>query len=181
MNEKVLVALSGGVDSAAAALLLTEGGYFTAGATMKLCQRDDGEADGREITVPTQDITDAKKICDTLGIEHYAVSYNKSFCQSVIESFISEYKNGGTPNPCVECNRKIKFGVLLDFATAHGFDKLATGHYAKIERAADGRYLLKCAVDKSKDQSYFLWSLTQDQLSRVLFPLGDMTKAEMII
>ena len=176
MNEKVLVALSGGVDSAAAALILTEMGYKAAGATMKLCTRDDGETDGNSISVPTQDIADAKKICDTLGIEHYAVSYNQSFCKNVIESFINEYKNGGTPNPCVECNRKIKFGVLLDFALERGFDKLATGHYAKIERSADGRYLLKCAADKNKDQSYFLWSLTQEQLAHVLFPLGEMTK-----
>ena len=179
MNEKVLVALSGGVDSAAAALLLTDMGYMTAGATMKLCTKDGGESDGEAVTVDTQDIIDAKNICDTLGIEHYAVSYNQSFCKNVIESFINEYKHGGTPNPCVECNRKIKFGVLLDFATANGFDKLATGHYAKIELSPHGRYLLKCAADKNKDQSYFLWSLTQQQLAHVLFPLGDMTKDEI--
>ena len=179
MNEKVLVALSGGVDSAAAALILTDMGYITAGATMKLCTKDDGERDGEKIIVPTQDIIDAKSICDVIGIEHYAVSYNQSFCKNVIDHFIDEYKNGGTPNPCVECNRKIKFGVLLDFAIANGFDKLATGHYAKIERSQSGRYLLKCAADKNKDQSYFLWSLTGEQLSRVLFPLGDMTKDEI--
>jgi len=179
MNEKILVALSGGVDSAAAALILTDSGYTTAGVTMKLCTKDIGENDGEAVKATTQDIRDAKSICDSLGIEHYTLSYNESFCKNVIEKFIDEYKKGGTPNPCVECNRKIKFGVLLDYAVKNGFDKLATGHYAKTEQNSNGRYLLKCAADKRKDQSYFLWSLTQEQLSRVLFPLGDMAKDEI--
>lgn len=178
MKDKILIALSGGVDSAAAALILTKAGYKTAGVTMKLYSDSEQMRDSDNVDLPTQDIIDAKSICDLLGIEHKAVSFGKSFCECVIDPFIREYKNGGTPNPCVDCNRTIKFGALLDYALANGFDKLATGHYARIEYV-DGRYLLKRAADLKKDQSYFLWSLTQKQLSHVLFPLGDMTKSEI--
>ena len=167
MKEKVLVAMSGGVDSAVAALLIKEAGYDTAGVTMRLCDKE------------TNDIDDAKRICDAIGIEHYTVDLRADFERLVVGGFIDEYKNGGTPNPCVECNRTIKFGKLLAFAASLGYDKLATGHYAIVEKGENGRYLLKSARDKRKDQSYFLWSLTQDVLSRVLFPLGQMSKDEI--
>ena len=179
MKEKILAALSGGVDSAAAALLLLREGHDVTGITMKLYSGTEDVLDSDDIGTPTQDILDAKSICDTLGIEHITLALGESFRKNVIEHFIEEYKNGGTPNPCVECNRTIKFGKLLEVAESRGFDKLATGHYARVEQNADGRYLLKKAVDAGKDQSYFLWSLTQNELSRVLFPLGGFKKPEI--
>ena len=179
MKEKILAALSGGVDSAVAAHLLLGEGYDVSGITMKLYDPENAVPDSDDIGEPSQDILDAKAICDTLGIEHFTVAFGESFCKNVIDSFAEEYKNGGTPNPCVECNRTIKFGKLMELTLSRGYDKLATGHYARIEKAADGRYLLKKAIDVTKDQSYFLWSLSSEQLSHVLFPLGNMTKPEI--
>ena len=179
MKEKILAALSGGVDSAVAAWLLLREDYDVSGITMKLYDPENAVPDSDDIGNASQDILDAKSICDTLGIEHFTVAFGESFCKNVIDSFVNEYKNGGTPNPCVECNRTIKFGKLMDLAISRGYNKLATGHYARIEKGEDGRYLLKKAADASKDQSYFLWSLTQNQLSHVLFPLGSMTKPEI--
>ena len=179
MKEKILAALSGGVDSAAAALLLLREGHEVSGITMKLYDAGASVPDSDDIGEPTLDILDARSICDTLGIEHITVALGESFRRCVIDGFIDEYKNGGTPNPCVECNRAIKFGKLLEIARERGFDKLATGHYARVEQNADGRFLLKKAADENKDQSYFLWSLTSEQLSHVVFPLGDLTKPEI--
>ena len=175
-NTKTLIAMSGGVDSAVAALLIKEAGYAASGVTMKLYTPTTTPRDAENISDTNSDIDDARAICRTIGIDHHAVEYSESFCRYVIDNFIEEYKNGGTPNPCVECNRTIKFGKLLDFALSRGYDKLATGHYARVTHLDNGRFAIKRAIDESKDQSYFLWSLSQDALSRVVFPLGELTK-----
>lgn len=178
MNEKILVAMSGGVDSAAAALLIKQSGAETAGITMKLWSPDERVTD-TDSGITNSDIEDAKKIAAQLEIPHYITSLGDSFRRCVIDSFISEYKSGATPNPCVECNRCIKFGKLLEVAASMGYDKLATGHYARIEKTPSGRFVIKKAADTAKDQSYVLWSLTQEALSRVILPLGDYKKSEI--
>ncbi len=178
MNKKVLVAMSGGVDSAVAALLISKAGYDTGGITMKLWSDTERVTDTYS-GIANDDIEGAARICKRIGIEHSVVSLGDSFRRSVIDKFISDYKNGATPNPCVECNRYIKFGRLLDVALDMGFDYIASGHYASLERDSIGRYLIKKAADKKKDQSYVLWSLSQDVLSRVLLPLGGYTKEEI--
>ena len=166
-KEKVLVGMSGGVDSSVTAKLLMDMGYDTAGVTLLLCDADNDS-----------NTEDAKSVCDKMGIKHYAIDLKKEFSHYVVNSFIKEYKNGNTPNPCIVCNKYIKFGAMLETALSLGYDKIATGHYARIKEE-NGRYLLLKAVDESKDQSYVLYNLTQHQLSRVLFPLGELSKAEV--
>ncbi len=166
MAEKILVAMSGGVDSSVCAHLLREAGYDCIGATMHLHDATN-----------TDEAEDARRIAESLGMPFEILDFSEEFGRHVIDYFIQTYREGGTPNPCVECNRTMKFGCLLNAATALGCAKLATGHYARVEQVGD-RYLLKKAVDPTKDQSYVLWSLSQEQLSRVVFPLGDLTKEE---
>lgn len=163
--EKVLVAMSGGVDSAVAALRLCEAGYDVQGVTLCLLQ-------GK-----TQEAQKAAEICESIGIEHTVLHLEKEFERDVQRPFIEAYRNGFTPNPCVICNKKIKFGALMDYAVQKGFDKLATGHYASITKQND-RYVIKKAADNTKDQTYMLWQLSQDVLSRVLFPLDNYKKTE---
>ena len=169
--------MSGGVDSAVTALLCKEAGYDAAGCTMKLYRPKPEQTEGR-VCGSDKDVDDARAVCEHLGIDHTVLDFGGRFADTVIRDFIDEYQSCRTPNPCSVCNRCLKFGALLDAALERGFDKIATGHYARIEQAENGRYLLKKAADPSKDQTYFLWQLTQHQLAHTLFPLGHMTKAE---
>ena len=171
MNQHVFAAMSGGVDSSVAAYLLTQAGYEVTGATMTL-YRPNGE------TGDTQDVTDARAVCAKLGIPHKTYDMGEVFCRCVIEDFIRVYEEGGTPNPCVTCNRAVKFGALWEAVTKDGAEAIATGHYARIRREG-GRYLLCKAADEGKDQSYFLWQLPRELLPHILFPLGEMTKPEI--
>ena len=167
MKEKVLVGMSGGVDSSAAALILKEQGFDVTGLTLKLCSED-----------KPRDIDDARTVCEKLGIKHITADLKEDFNRFVISDFINQYKIGLTPNPCLVCNKYIKFGKMLDMALEMGMDKIATGHYARIEER-NGRFLLLRAADKKKDQTYVLYSLTQHQLSHLELPLGGLTKPEI--
>ncbi len=179
MNQNVMIAMSGGVDSAVAALLVHKLGYNIAGITMRLWDENGRLQD--DLVTPAEDdnVRDARAIADRLGFPHHTVTLGESFYRDVVSPFIGSYIDGQTPNPCVICNRDIKFGKLLEIARNMGYDRLATGHYARVEKDATGRYLLKKAKDEAKDQSYFLWTLSQDVLSSVLFPLGEYTKPEI--
>ena len=174
---KVLVAMSGGVDSAVSAHLIKKD-HEALGVTMKLHDETDNLIYGENSCCSNQDIADAKSVCELVGIPHEVHDFGASFKDCVIKDFIECYKNGSTPNPCVVCNRKIKFEALLKMALERGYDAIATGHYARIEKSENGRFLLKKATDLSKDQSYVLYSLTQHQLAHTLFPLGEMTKQD---
>lgn len=174
-NKKVTVAMSGGIDSAVSALLVKNQGYDAAGATMKLCEKLLSDGTDASLT----DINDARAICVKLGIKHKVYDLQRVFKSSVIKNFIDTYMMGATPNPCIVCNRLLKFGKLLDYELELGANYIATGHYANIEKDTNGRYLLKKAADTKKDQTYVLWSLTQHQLAHTLFPLGNLTKPEI--
>jgi tRNA-uridine 2-sulfurtransferase len=170
--------MSGGVDSSATAALLQEQGYDVIGITLKLWPQDCVNRAEDKCCGP-QAVTDARSVCDRLGIPYYLIDEAAEFQKHVIQYFADEYKAGRTPNPCVMCNQNLKFGRLIDRADQLGADFIATGHFARIEKNADGsRYLLKRGRDLRKDQSYFLFSLRQDQLARALFPLGEKTKSD---
>ncbi len=177
--KKALIAMSGGVDSSVAAYLMQQRGYDCTGITLKLFDRDEDEESTEKTCCSADDIEDARNVCRKLHIPYYVYNFKESFAENVIARFIRAYETGSTPNPCIDCNRYIKFEKLLRRAGELDFDCVVTGHYATVEyRAEDGRYLLKKAVDCSKDQSYVLYSLTQAQLAKTVFPLGVMTKDE---
>lgn len=170
----VLAAMSGGVDSSVAAALLKEAGHEVTGVTLKLWG---GESDSGCCSV--SDVEDARRVAAQLGIPHYVFNFADDFERQVVGPYVDDYGAGRTPNPCVECNRSVKFGRLLDRADAMGFDAVATGHHARVQRNDDGHYRLVRGADRAKDQSYVLYMLQQDQLARVLLPVGDLTKAEV--
>ncbi len=198
---KALIAMSGGVDSSVAAKLMKDKGYECIGATMRLYDREDDELyeAGAELTdMPADgntdescslrkacrtccsegDVADARAVAGKLDMLFHTLNYKAEFREKVIDKFTDSYERGITPNPCIDCNRYLKFDILLKKAGELGCDKVVTGHYARIEKSPAGGYLLKKALDSSKDQSYVLYMLTQEQLSHIEFPLGDMCKSD---
>jgi len=165
--HSALIAMSGGVDSSVAAKLMLQAGVDCAGATMKVFPGGDKIVD------------DARVVAAEFGIDFYEFDFTKHFNEFVVTPFIADYLEGRTPNPCIVCNKHLKFGMFLDEATKMGKDFIVTGHYSQIECDTNGRYLLKKGADPSKDQSYVLYSLTQEQLAKTILPLGGMTKSEV--
>ena len=172
MSSKIMIGMSGGVDSSVAALLLQQAGFYCVGATMKL-YAGDGKCGS------DKDARDAAAVASKLGMEHLFLDASEDFVNNVIAPFIAVYEQGGTPNPCIDCNRTMKFDRMYRFAREHGCDQIATGHYARIEQRADGRWLLKKGLDENKDQSYFLYVMTQDMLAHTKFPVGELSKEEV--
>ena len=178
MKKKVMLAMSGGVDSSVALLLLKEQ-YDVIGVTLKLFDNDTACIKTTKTCCSLSDVEDAKSVAARCGVDHYTFNFKELFKETVIKNFTTAYLKGETPNPCIDCNRYVKFEEMLKRAVALDCDYLATGHYARIEKDENnGRYLLKKALDDTKDQSYVLYNLTQDQLSKILFPMGEMKKSE---
>ena len=179
-KKKALIAMSGGVDSSVAAYLMQQAGYDCIGVTMRLFDNGDANLSSEKSCCSLSDVEDARAVCGRLGIPYYVFNFKDRFRSCVMDRFVDAYENGRTPNPCIDCNRFLKFDYLCQRAEELGCDCIVTGHYARIEQDAQtGRWLLKRAVYDQKDQSYVLYSLTQDQLAHTVFPLGGLTKPEV--
>jgi tRNA-specific 2-thiouridylase len=170
--------MSGGVDSSVAAAMLAEQGHDVIGVSMQLYDQSDGQSSFGSCC-SLDDLHDARRVAAAINIPHYIMNFERQFDAQVVSNFVREYTAGRTPLPCARCNSDLKFATLAERARAFDADAVATGHYARVARDDAGRYLLKRAVDRSKDQAYFLFSLTQDQLSRAVFPVGDRPKHEV--
>ena len=177
-RPQAMIAMSGGVDSSVAAYLMQQAGYACMGATMRLYENEDAGLPRGSTCCALDDVEDARRVAYTLGMPHYVFNYKDAFREQVMARFAAAYQRGATPNPCLDCNRYLKFGLLESRARALGCDVLATGHYARIEQLPDGRWTLKKAADPEKDQSYVLAWLTQEQLAHTRFPLGGLRKSE---
>lgn len=182
MVKRVMVAMSGGVDSSVAAAVLKEEGYQVVGVTMRLGYHDSVEP--TESTRPTccslEGAEDARRVASQLGIPFYVLNFEEIFSKEIVDYFCREYSRGRTPNPCIICNERLKFGRLLQVARGLGIDYVATGHYARVEfDRPSGRFILKRGIDPDKDQSYALFSLKQDQLKHILLPLGNLKKSDV--
>lgn len=178
-KRKVVIGMSGGVDSSVAACLLKEQGYDVMGVTMQIWQEEQDVQEENGGCCGLSAVEDARKVAWQLGIPHYVMNFKQDFHDHVIQYFMDEYAVGRTPNPCIACNRHVKWEALLKRSLDMGADYIATGHYARIARLDNGRYALKKSVTYAKDQTYALYSLTQNQLSRTLMPVGDYSKEEI--
>lgn len=179
-RKTVVVGMSGGVDSSVAAWLLKEQGYDVIGVTMQIWQKEEREAsEEKGGCCGLSAVDDARRVAGALGIPHYVMNFTEEFKSRVIDYFLQEYLAGRTPNPCIACNRYVKWESLLKRSMDIGADYIATGHYARVERLKNGRYSLRTSISGEKDQTYALYNLTQEQLSRTLMPVGDYSKEEI--
>lgn len=176
--KKALIAMSGGVDSSVAAKLIKDNGFECSGCTLKLYNNEDTGTEKTRTCCSLDDIEDARSVAYKLGIPFYVFNFTDVFRQTVIKKFIENYELGITPNPCIDCNRYIKFDKLYERAKILGYEYVVTGHYARIEKL-NGKFILKKALDNTKDQSYVLYSMNQEQLAHTLFPLGSLHKSEV--
>ena len=180
MSKKVLVAMSGGVDSSVSLLRIIEAGYDPVGVTMKLWdyQMVGGNNEQENSCCGIEEITGAKMVCNQFGVPHYTIDFTDVFKKKVVDNFSSEYFAGRTPNPCIRCNSYVKWDAFIDQADQMGIEYIATGHYAMIDQKGD-QYFLKKGIDNKKDQSYVLWGIPKETLKRTIFPIGDLTKMQV--